>query len=272
MVNKKNRLKKCFLVTLFSMTSIVLHANENSIIMSKIWARQNGNCTEGYSFSKGNNVFAYTSTTGKRILGKYLLEKVSNFDRLKLTLYASADNRLHDCFSGAYDMAQKTIVLYVVVDEKNNLLKMSAGLTNSFFGFYSLNYTFTQADEPVFFSGVYNALVADMTAIQNNVQRAYSQQQMNKTNTSLSSSDMFSIMDKVTQERKNAQAIVDEKLKYTSPEKADEFRGQMIKDNWRRMDARTEQYKAEQIESNHLQEYNRQEDIQNDYIQDELNN
>ena len=76
---------------------------------------------------------------------------------------------------------------------------------------------------------------------------------------------MIGMMDRATQKRKNAQAVVDEKLKYTSPEKADEIRGQMLKDNWRRMDARTEQNRVEQIEDNRIQELNRQEDIQADY-------
>jgi len=99
---KNKRLKKWFfLTTILMINTPLLYANQNAMIMSKIWSRKNGNCTEGYSFSKSNNVFTYTATTGKKILGKYLLEKVSNSDRLKLTLYASADNRLHDCFSGS---------------------------------------------------------------------------------------------------------------------------------------------------------------------------
>jgi len=109
--------------------------------------------------------------------------------------------------------------------------------------------------------------MADMTAIQQHVQNAYQQQ----NTSSSSSSDMFSLMDKYSQRAKNAQAIVDYKLQHTSPEKADKFRQEMIDNNWRRMNARTEQYKAEQIEDNRRQEYNHQEEIQNDYIQEEYN-
>jgi len=262
---KKYKLKKWLFIATISIAGNSLYANENSQLMSKVWMRQNGNCMEGYSFSQNNNIFAYTATTGKRVMGTYLLEKISNSDRLKLTLYFSADNRLYDCFNGNYDLAQKTIVLYVIIDTKNNLLKMSDNLTGNFFGFYSLNHQFSQSDETLFFNTIYNALVADMQAIQQNVQNTYQEQQNNQNNSTSSSSDMFSLMDKYSQRAKNAQAIVDYKLQHTSPEKADKFRQEMIDNNWRRMDARTEHYKTEQLEDNRIQELNHQEDIQNDY-------
>ena len=100
-----------------------LLVDEENKLFYKGWARNiNKTCSEVNVFFPNNIFVMQFVPSGKKVIGTYLLEKVKNSKKLKLTRKVTADNGLADCSSNNGNYINQSVSHFIKINGNKEIL------------------------------------------------------------------------------------------------------------------------------------------------------
>lgn len=270
--NRKNIMKKNLQLMLLTMTlNTSLVANDVEKLSNAFWQRTFVNtCTESFTFNSSGNSFTYVSSFGKKMLGRYIIEKVRNSERLKVTFKVTIDNGLKDCSSSNYNSTNEMIVNYLWLEKNAKTLNFSTEKQGTVFNTY--NYIESYTSEKLTLVQLYVAQLAlnEIQQLQSNTQSiqqqvAAMQRKQNEESIALNKKIFEQLKASQVQNKTSQSSANNDWKKYLNSEQLisqQNFENRL--DDERRAQ-RDEDYRSQEIQNDYIQQSYIQEQINQDY-------